>query len=325
MALTRTRSVFLAAGALVVVGGVTAGMIQRLAPKQLGEQPDSSVLVPSNQVLTPVGTLRKTEGARPKDLALSPDGKTVAVLTTTRVMLYGSGGEELGTVALSAGPLGLAWSPESTVLYASGSNGRVYRLEPVNGKWAAGGNFPLETQAETAEARRAGQPANPQATGMAVSADGRRLFVGLGIRNAVAVLGLPEMNVLQKVKVGAAPYSLALSGDGSVLVTANRGGEVMAPDADQTADSAGTRVRVDPKTDAALRGSLTFIDTKTLAPLEMPAGRQPAGMALTRDGRTLYAANSDGDSVSEVDVRARRIRRTFSIRPPEDPGFGQIP
>lgn len=322
---TSLRTLALTAAGLALLAGGTAGLIGRGQPRQLGVQPDASVLVPSNQTLTPAGTLRRTEGVRPKDLAVSPDGKTVAVLTTSRVLFFDAQGAEVGGVSLTAGPLGLAWAPDGEAVYASGGNGRVYRLQMQDGKWAAAGDFPVESGAETAAARQAKQPANPQVTGLAVSRDAKRLFVGLGIRNAVAVLRLPDMSIEQTVRVGAAPYSLALSPDGRVLVAANRGGAPVDAPADDAADSAGTLVRVDPRTDAVKRGSLSFINTADLSATSVDAGRQPAGMAFSPDGKALFVANSDEDTVSEWDPAARRPRRTFSIRPPEDPGFGQIP
>src|SRR5687768_15106945 len=72
-----TVAVCLAVG----IGGLV--LAQRPQPK-LGAQPDGGVLVPSNQTVTPIGTVRRTEGVRPKDVALSPDGETLAVLTTGR-------------------------------------------------------------------------------------------------------------------------------------------------------------------------------------------------------------------------------------------------
>jgi hypothetical protein len=48
-------------------------------------------------------------------------------------------------------------------------------------------------------------------------------------------------------------------------------------------------------------------------------------MALSPDGGTLYVASSDDDTILFVDARARRIARAVSVRPAQDPGFGQMP
>lgn len=91
----------------------------------MGEQADGSVLVPTNQSVTPIGRVEKIEGSRVKDLELSPDGKTLAVLTQSRLILYSASGRVIDRLALKAGPLGLAWTPDSQTLYASGDNGKV--------------------------------------------------------------------------------------------------------------------------------------------------------------------------------------------------------
>ncbi len=309
-------------GLLVLTGAVVA--IAQRPVAQVGPQPDGSVLVTTNQVVKPVGLVRTTEGVRPKDMALSPDGKTVAVLTTTKVFLYTSAGEQLADLALRPGPLGLAWAPDGTALYTSGTGGQIYRVEQIQGKWSAKPTaVGLPGPMGTGKSR---QPADPQVAGLVVSPDGKRLYAVAGIRNAVAVIALPELKVESMIPVGVAPYSLALSPDGTVLVSGNRGGRLQADDADAPTDySAGSRVRIDPETDAALRGTLSFIDTETGRAREIDAGRQPAGMAFSADGATLYLANSDEDTLSEIDVAARTIKRSISVGRPQDPGFGQIP
>lgn len=320
---TRFGSPALLGAALLALGGA-AFVTAQARRVELGAQPDGSFLVSSNQTVTPIGVIRRTEGGRPKDAALSPDGKTLAVLMTSGMALFSAGGTPTGTVSFKAGPLGVAWAPDGQTLYASESSGKILRLQKTGEKWANAGTFAPETSAAGQPSGKR-EPGNPQVTGLAVSPDGKRLYAALSIRNAVAVLDLPDVTPKERVPVGVAPYRIALSPDGRTLFVANRGGEKPDRDDKHTAPSAGTQVRVDPKTDAALRGSLSFIDTETLKLRQIPAGRQPSGMAGTRDGRRLYVANSDEDTVSIVDVRDRRIRETISVRPPEDPGFGQIP
>ena len=63
------------------------------------------------------------------------------------------------------------------------------------------------------------------------------------------------------------------------MYCANRGGR--APhEGEASAPSAGSAVRVDARTDAALRGSLTIIDTEKLTAVEVEAGRQPSDMVF---------------------------------------------
>ncbi|MES2464985.1 MAG: bifunctional YncE family protein/alkaline phosphatase family protein [Armatimonadota bacterium] len=340
--MSRLRSVRGGAAALVLLGGgVCAAAVGILSLKssewRVGPQEDGSYLVSSNQTVAPVGAIRQTDGARPKDLAVSPDGETVAVLTHNGVIFYrASDGTERGSkVPLTAGPLGVTWSPDGKSVYAAMSKGQIARIVPtdsVGDSWKLESEITINTVGADGEpdvaaglAGRGARQQDPQTAGLAVSPDGRRLYAALGIRNAVAVLDLPSGRVSRVVPVGVAPYSLALSPDGKTLCVADRGGRA-AKETEPSAPSAGTSVRVDPATDAAKSGSLSFIDTASFGVTTVEGGRQPAGMVFTPDGKTLYAASSDDDTVLAVDVTAHRITRVLPLRPREDGGFfGQIP
>src|SRR6476659_2699867 len=70
----------------------------------MGERSDGSALVPTNQTVTPIGRVEQIEGSRVKDVELSPDGKTLAVLTQNRLLLYSTDGALINHLALVAGP-----------------------------------------------------------------------------------------------------------------------------------------------------------------------------------------------------------------------------
>ena len=308
-------------------------------PRQImGEQADGSVLVSSNQTLTPLGRLQRIEGVRPKDLALSPDGTTLAVLTQNKVLFFALDGTPKGSVPVKAGPLGLAWAPDNRTLFATGDDKQIYRIASIGDVWKVQNILTLSNATKNAgtaagSSDQGEMPAliplptrkgNPQAAGLAVSRDGKRLFVALGVSNAVSVLDLATGKTVAVIRTGIAPYRLRLTPDGKTLVVANRGGR--APKSGEpTSPSEGSLVRVDPRTDAALRGSLSFIDTQNFTNVEVDAGRQPSDMKFSADGKTLFVANSDEDTVSFFDFASRRVTRVVSLRPPLDPGFGQIP
>jgi len=307
------------------------------AAKLVGGQPGGGVLVTTNQIVTPIGKVQRVDGARPKDLALSPDGSVVAVLTTTKVFIYKPDGTVTGSVAVSPGPLGLAWQPDGQALYASGADNTIYRIAREGDAWKATTfravdpknvkTFAAADASPPSEAKETSKPRSkndPQVAGLAVSPDGQRLYVALGISNAISVIDLATQQAGALIPTGIAPYRIALSPDGRTLYCANRGGR--APhEGEASAPSAGNKVRVDTRTDAALRGSLTIIDTEKLTGVEVDAGRQPSGMVFSADGATLYVANSDEDTVGAFDTGRREWVGAFPLRPPQDPGFGQIP
>jgi len=306
--------------------------------KFVGDESTGGVLVSTNQTVTPIGMVQRIEGVRPKDLAVSPDGSIVAVLTTSKVLLYAVDGSLKGSVAVKPGPLGLVWQPDGNALFTSGEDGLVYRVAAEGGAWKSAtiaavdpakkakvftvlDASPPSDAKETAGPRKKG---DPQVAGLAISPDGQRLYIALGISNAVSVVDLSTKQFLALIPTGVAPYRIVLSPDGKTLYCANRGGRF--PHAGEaSAPSAGTMVRVDPRTDAALRGSLSIIDTEKFTATEIEAGRQPSGLLCSQDGTTLFVANSDDDTVSLFDTAKREFGRAITLRPELDPGFGQIP
>jgi len=322
--------------ALLGIAGATAVVaprISRLTPVgELAEGGGNAALVSSNQVVTPAGKVVRLSKDRPKDVALSPDGKTLAVLAQSGVSFFTSDGELQGKTALKAGPLGLAWSPDGSALYASSQDGKVVRLAGVAGGWKLDAELIIDTvrpdgtpDVAAGTAGRGREKNDPQVAGLAVAPDGKRLFVALGIRNAVAVVDLTAGKVVRSVPVGVAPYHLALSPNGKTLYVANRGGAPVRS-GEASAPSAGTQVRVDPLTDAALSGSVSLLDTETLSVRATTEGiRQPSGMAVSPKGETLYVTGSDEDTIGVLDAATGQIQRRIPLRPKEDPGFGQIP
>ena len=313
---SRPRS---AALVCLAIGLLAASVRAFLADReQPGETPDGATIVTTNQRVTPAGEVVLLSGERPKDLAISPDGRTVAVVTHRSLRLFTIEGEPVRSIALTPGPLGVAWAPDGGAIYVSGASS-VFRVAPP----ATGEPYALGVE-QPGATRPPGVPASPQPAGLAVSPDGRRLYVALGTRNALAVLDLSARQVVATVPTGVCPYHVALAPDGGTLIVSNQGGPRVTRSA-RTADSAGTPVRVSRATDAALRGSITLIDTRSLAARELLVGRHPAGAVFSADGRTATVANASDDSLSVVDTVACRVRRTISLRPAEDPGFGQMP
>ncbi|MEO8440615.1 MAG: alkaline phosphatase family protein [Spartobacteria bacterium] len=338
--------------ALTLVASVCWPSTALAASNTMGAQIDGSVLVPTNQTVTPAGTVRLIEGDRPKDLALSPDGQILAVLSKLQVDFFQPDGKMLGSVKLSAGPLGLAWTPDSCALFVSGDNGEVYRLALGPDGWRIANFFfisavredrarnphrtapiqvpngplglaPEEPRIATTSRQREHE-GNPQVTGLDISPDGQRLYAALGILNTVAVIDAKSDKLITVVPVGLAPYRVVAGPKGRTLYVANRGGRTPKEN-EPHAISAGSAVRVDPKTGAALRGSISIIDTDSLTSTEVEVGRGPSGLAISPDGTMLYVADSDDDTIEVLDTRTQKITRTLSLTPAADPGFGQMP
>ena len=296
---------------------------ERRNPVTPGKQPNGSVLVTTNQAVTPIGIVHYTEGARPKDVALSPDGKTLAVLTNKQnqaVLLYAAQTGEIeaavGIEKLTTDALGLAWSPNGNHLYASCQKGAIVRITNDGGTWKQDAVFQIN-----------GANGDPQLLGwLCLQTDRVSMSPWAGATQLACSLS-PDGKLRQTVPVGVAPYRILLSHDGNTLYAANRGGHKVGEDVTSAENSGGTRVEVDPETDAALHGSISIIDVSRAEATaqEVSSGRQPCGMVLARDDKTLYVANSDSDTVDIFDTARNVITKSIRLTPPEDAGFGQIP
>ena len=301
-------------GTIALVG---FGIYAKILP---GLQPDGSYLLSNGQHIRPAGQLVRIEGGRPKDIALSPDQSLIAVLAHSRLLVFQPDGSKLAEISLSAGPLGIAWSNDGKLLYCTLSNGKIGVFQWTNNQLSKFRTIDVEPVATKG---------HPGTAGLAVSVDGS-IYAALSIRNQVVQISA-DGNIIRTWEVGACPYHLRLSHDGTRLAISNRGGAVVAPSPEQgdpttrtpfqgtgvaSVESAGTAVQIDPRTDAALVGTVSILSlTKQLPVVTVAVGRQPAGLAFSPDDRILYVADSDEDSVSVVDA----------ITPTDDKGFGQIP
>ncbi|HKR27646.1 MAG TPA: YncE family protein, partial [Acidobacteriaceae bacterium] len=145
-------------------------------------------------------------------------------------------------------------------------------------------------------------PVIPTTYPIAVTAsrDGRRAWVALWNGSAVAQLDLRTGAVAQKLSLLPAakptessshPVSMALSPDGRTLYVALANRDAVA-----AVDISGATMRVARMYDARLPGQRLF-------------GAMPDGVAVSDDGKTLYAANSGSDAVAVFDLKARQAGR----------------
>lgn len=307
------------AGGLLLAGAAWAAK-----PLILGLQPDGSVLVPSSQTLTPVGAVVKIDRNRPKDLAVSPDGQTVAVLCTYQIDFYNPSGVKINDVPSNNGLAGITWSPDGKAAYASQQNNQIARLTLTGGEWRIANEIALTPPPGTPDAVKKRFRGDIQVSGLAISPDGQTLYAASAVMNAVLMVELGANKLTRIVPVQMVPFHVALSHDGGTLFVSNAGGRAPKP-GESTESTHGDMVRVDPRTSAPVEGSISFVNTKTFTVSSIPAGREPEGIALSKDGSRLYVASANDDTLVTVDAKNRRVLSVLNLRPAEDAGFGQIP
>jgi YVTN family beta-propeller protein len=277
---------------------------------KVGRQPDGRIVTPTNQILQPAGR-QITFPGRPVDLAFAEDGAVLVVKNLRNLVFIDVAANKVQQTL----PIGKDGSGFSVVgllvqgdrIFASDVGDRVHvaqRLPDGKYKWV---------DAVALTAPTVGGQANP--AGMAFAGAGERLWTTSTRANSVQLLDLEKRKAEQTVGVGVAPYTIRSIGDH--LYVSNWGGDAPAKN-DPQAKSSGSAVHIDAKTGVADRGSVSILaaeDGKWKQIKTVAVGLRPCGMTVSPQGKFLYVANANSDSVSIVDTHTDKIVETVLCRP----------
>ena len=334
-------------GVLCFLCGSCQEMGYREAPASalVGRLEVNRWILPTGQLLSPVGRQVELPGLRLQAIALSPDAHLLAIGSNqSNVSIVDTlSGTEVGKVPLPPEPsmktipspgavsstdltstnkagislAGLEFSPDGSRIFYSNvmgsikvfAVGRSHEVTPLC-------SFPLPPA--NAPDRQAEIPA-----GLAVSRDGRRLYVAGNLSNQLLELDAESGKVLRSWKAGVAPFNVRLVG-GKAYVT-NEGGR--RPGSSDLVGPAGraTLVRVDERSIAS-DGSVTVVDLARGTILgEIPVGLHPTALAVSPDGRFAVAANSGSDTLSVIDTHTDRVVETIWAKSSPAELFGAQP
>jgi YVTN family beta-propeller protein len=129
-------------------------------------------------------------------------------------------------------------------------------------------------------------PTGTSPAGIALDPASRRAFVAISEEDAVEVIDLLEMSVInrQRLTAGDNPLELALTPDGKTLLTANSGSN-----------------------------TVSFIDSAFLAETNrVQVGTGPQSVLVDRAGRRAYVFNTLSNTISVLDLGARAIAATVA-------------
>ena len=310
---------------LALVAGVARAGGDRTAPT-VGRTADGAVL-PTGARITPAGRQVELPG-RPNEVAVRPGGGVAALLVA-------STDNALQTVDLSSATVmstskglgesasyaGLVWAPDGRTLYASGASGELAVTEvSVAGALGPTTRITIAPQTSGPNAFQ-----NPYPGGLALSEDGRTLYVALSRDNALGVVDLTTRSLTARIPVGVAPHSVVVQGQ-TAYVT-NEGGREAGP-ADvvtgHSNDTAGTRVVTDGVTGAPVDGTVSVVDlTARTVRTTIDVGLHPTALAL--HGTTLLVTNTNTDSLSVVDTRSDKVTDTIPLTPFPGAPLGSAP
>ncbi|HEV7587044.1 MAG TPA: YncE family protein, partial [Longimicrobium sp.] len=251
--------------------------------------------LPTGARIGPVGT-QVDVGPLPLAMLLAPEGDRVVLLLCgwrkQGVQVVGRDGAVLQTLDQPAAFVGLAFSPDGGTLYASGGNQDVvYRYAWAGGRATLRDSLVLAAKAPRSDGTR--YPA-----GLAVSPDGRRLYVAENLADSLAVIDLATGRVTQRLPTERYPYGVAVTPDGRVYVSAWGGSTVSA------------FVRRAGRLASAGR---------------IPVGRHPSAIVASGDGSRLFVASGSTDRVAVVDTRRGRVVAQLDDAPPAGPNEGSTP
>ena len=258
---------------------------------------------------------RQPSGKNPHEIALSPNGKHVAVVS------YGESNIDIFDVfkreliekidlGSNSNPHGLVWLSDDRIIATTEGSDSIIILSPANegkreltaiptgqkgshmvvvdklGKFAYVANLQSASVSKIDLIRGekiVDVPTGAGTEGVAITPDGKEIYVSARETNMVTVLDSKTMQVLKEIAVGKFPLRVIISPDGKYAVTSN------------LAD-----------------GSLSVINTATKA-LERTI--KVSGQDATRqvtilfsfDGKYIYVAETGIDRIAEIDFKTGKL------------------
>ncbi len=260
-------------------------------------EPEGEVTLPTGVHLDPAAASVPL-GSMPLAMLLSPGGDRFVILLNGMrqqgfQVVDRRTGQVVQTVVQPAAFIGSAFAPDGRTLYVSGGNQDVvYRYAWHDGVASLTDSLVLAAKA----ARKAG---TRYPAGIALSRDGRTLYVAENMADSLAVLDVATGRVTQRIGTQRYPYGVAVSHDGVVYVTAWGGNTVsiLTPAANGQLRDAG-RVEI---------------------------GRHPSALLLNGDDSRLFVASGSTDRISVLDTRSRTVIAQLMDPPPAGPGEGSTP
>src|SRR5882672_1051100 len=264
---------------------------------------------------------------------VSPDGKTLAILTAGMNSLYDSSGvvdQAASTQFLflydvadanKSNPVlkqviqqlnahvGLVWAPNSQTLYASGGcDDAVYAYSNNGTSFVLSakislGHAPNGCVSNAANRTGLGLGVEPNVAGLAISADGTTIVAANNYNDSISVIDTASGKV--RYEYDLRPY--ATSGAPNVTKGGTFPYSVVLKGATAYVGSDRDREVVVVNVASQAAGSL-------VARIETDGN--PNGMALSADGATLYVAQDNQDQVAVIDTATNKITQKIDTRGP---------
>jgi DNA-binding beta-propeller fold protein YncE len=269
---------------------------------------------------------------------VSPDGKTLAILTAGMNSLYDASGNVDTTAStqflflydisgnnkkkpaqkqviqqLNA-HVGLVWAPNGQALYAAGGcDDAVYVYSNNGASFALSGKIslghaPNGCVSNAANQKGLGLSVEPNVAGLAISADGKTLVVANNYNDSISVIDTASGTVRYEYDLRPFSTSGAPGGTkgGTFPYSVVLNGSIAYVGADRDREVVAVNVS------SPTAGSLVT---------RIQLDGNPNGMTLSADGSTLYVAQDNQDQVAVIDTASNTITHKVDTRGPSWLGF----
>src|SRR5262249_48210257 len=281
-----------------VKGDVPMPASQHTVQLQAGPRGDGTGVTPQGRILTPAGT-QVDLGNRPFGIAISPDGNTILVSNDgsnnieSLMVIDRASGNVVQTIQYTDNDalyVGVAFSPDGKHAYASAGGNNKIRVYDVNGQQLTEKtSIPIPTKSASD---------NPFPAGLAISTDGKTLYVADDLNDSMSVIDLASSKVTS-IAVGHNPFTVVLSADGKTAYVSNWG-----------------------------ETTVSAVDVSTATPkviATIPVGTHPCAMVLNPQTGELFVANADSDNVSVIDTHTNLVTRFINLLPFPGARYGSSP
>jgi YVTN family beta-propeller protein len=243
------------------------------------ELKSSQVQLPNGWKLTPVGKSLSL-GDLPLNIAVCPSKKLLAVTNNgqsiqTIQLIDAANYRILDSVEIKKSWLGLVFSADGKSLYASGGNDNlIIRYAIENNRLVPSDTFVLGKP----------WPVKISVAGICLDDVTQRLYVVTKENNSFYVLDIKSKTVLKQIPLGGEGYTCILSPDKKSVYVSCWGCD---------------KVQLFNTEQMEFTGSV-------------PVGDNPNDLCLTKNGRYLFVANANDNSVSVVDTRQHKVIETLN-------------
>ncbi|HUS01289.1 MAG TPA: bifunctional YncE family protein/alkaline phosphatase family protein [Chitinophagaceae bacterium] len=259
------------------------------AAQKPGHVDNKTVLLPNGWTVTPAGRSLPL-GDLPLNIAISSSKRYIAVTnngqsTQTLQLIDVKKEKILDNIEIARSWLGLKFSQDEKYLYASGGNNNLIL------KYAVSNNKLVLT-----DSIKLGKKWPEKISPAGIEIDDKRnlLYVVTKDNNSLYIINLTSKNIVHQYKLDAEAYTCLLSPDKKELYITCWGCDKL----------------------------IVFDTEKLKVKSAIKVGDNPNDICLTKNGKYLFVANANDNSVSVIDIKKRKVIETVtsSLYPNAPPG-----